>query len=235
VPVANFGHPHVTKADGRSSSGWYHFKCGHCGNDVSGAVVAYAGNAGGGPTQWLLCPVCREGSVHTGSSRVYPGVAYGPDIDGLPADVKEAYTEARRCLSINADTPSEVMCRKILMHVAVDPGAKEGKTFAHYIDYLKDKGYVTPPMLGWVDLIRDTATSRIIGSHLQGADAQKAHSNSPPNSCDQSTRWSTWRKPLLPKYRSRAEAHRSCLTRACSRRAGWARGAARAADQPHTP
>jgi uncharacterized protein DUF4145 len=155
MPVANFGHPHVTKADSKNSSGWYHFRCGHCGSDVSGAVVAYAGNAGGGATQWLLCPVCHEGSVHIGGDRVYPGVAYGPDIEGLPADVKEAYGEARRCLSINADTASEVMCRKILMHVAVDKGAKEGKTFAHYIDYLKDKGYVTPPMLGWVDLIRE--------------------------------------------------------------------------------
>jgi hypothetical protein len=47
------------------------------------------------------------------------------------------------------------MCRKILMHVAVDKGADEGKTFASYIDHLAAEGYVTPPMREWVKLIKD--------------------------------------------------------------------------------
>lgn len=41
------------------------------------------------------------------------------------------------------------------MHVAVDKGAKAGETFAFYIDYLEKQGYVTPPMRGWVKLIKD--------------------------------------------------------------------------------
>jgi hypothetical protein len=155
MPVAHFGHPHVEKLVGTNEASWYHFRCGHCGSDVSGAVVARAANQGGGYTQWILCSVCHEGSVNIGNDRVYPGIAYGPVIEGLPQDVAEAYGEARRCLSVNADTASEVMCRKILMHVAVDKDAKEGKTFAHYIDHLTAQGYVTPPMRGWVDLIRE--------------------------------------------------------------------------------
>jgi len=47
------------------------------------------------------------------------------------------------------------MCRKILMHVGVDKGAKEGDTFASYLDYLQSQGYITPPMMEWVKLIRD--------------------------------------------------------------------------------
>ncbi len=41
------------------------------------------------------------------------------------------------------------------MHIAVEKGAKEGDTFANYIDFLANAGYVTPPMKGWVSLIKD--------------------------------------------------------------------------------
>ncbi len=40
------------------------------------------------------------------------------------------------------------------MHVAVDKGADTNKSFAHYLNYLTEQGYLTPPMLPWVDLIR---------------------------------------------------------------------------------
>ena len=46
------------------------------------------------------------------------------------------------------------MCRKILMHVAVDKGADEGKAFAAYLDFLQDEGFITPPMKPWADVIR---------------------------------------------------------------------------------
>lgn len=45
------------------------------------------------------------------------------------------------------------MCRKILMHVAVDKGCDEGKSFGEYIDYIESE-YITPIMKPWVDLIR---------------------------------------------------------------------------------
>ncbi len=75
-----------------------------------------------------------------------------------------AYDEARRCMSVNAFTSAELMCRKILMHVAVEKGAKEGATFESYLDHLKKAGYVTPPMEAWTDLIRkhgNKATHRL--------------------------------------------------------------------------
>ena len=62
-------------------------------------------------------------------------------------------------MSVNAYTASELICRKILMHVAVDKGAEEGKGFESYIDHLQAKGYVTPPMKEWVDTIRKHGNS----------------------------------------------------------------------------
>ena len=43
------------------------------------------------------------------------------------------------------------------MHVAVDKGAAENRSFADYVDHLASEGFVTPPMKPWVDLIRKHA------------------------------------------------------------------------------
>jgi Domain of unknown function (DUF4145) len=40
------------------------------------------------------------------------------------------------------------------MNIAVQHGAKEGLTFAKYIDYLEETGYVPPNGKAWVDQIR---------------------------------------------------------------------------------
>ena len=87
--------------------------------------------------------------------KIWPGARFGPVVEGLPDDVKEAYQEARDCLSVSATTAAELICRKILMHIAVDKGADEGKAFAFYIDFLEQQGFVTPPMRGWVILIKN--------------------------------------------------------------------------------
>lgn len=150
-----FGHRNIYKPDGSTSDSWSPFVCGHCGTQVSGVVVAYISNGAGGAIRWLQCPTCLDGSVLSADGSVHPGVMFGPEIDGLPPEVREAYGEARRCLAANAFTAAEGMCRKILMHVAVDKGAKEGKTFASYIDALATGGYITPPMRDWVTLIKN--------------------------------------------------------------------------------
>ena len=74
-----------------------------------------------------------------------PGSAYGDEIADItdPA-VKNLYDEARNCVSCNAYTASVMCSRKLLMNIVVSKGAKEGLTFAAYVDYLASKGYVPP-------------------------------------------------------------------------------------------
>jgi hypothetical protein len=36
----------------------------------------------------------------------------------------------------------------------VEKGAKEAETFAAYLTHLESQGFITPPMKGWVNLIR---------------------------------------------------------------------------------
>ncbi|NOT04525.1 MAG: DUF4145 domain-containing protein [Anaerolineales bacterium] len=148
------GHRNIVHPDGSNDSSWLVYTCANCNTNVSGAVVS-AFNNGYGVVKWLLCSSCGEGSVQLSNTLIYPSASFGPIIDGLPDDVKIAYTEARNCISTNAITACELMCRKILMHVAVEKGAKEGDTFAAYLTHLEGLGYITPPMKIWVGLIRE--------------------------------------------------------------------------------
>jgi len=40
------------------------------------------------------------------------------------------------------------------MHLAVEKGAPQGKSFLEYVEYLSQKGYVPPDGKAWVDYIR---------------------------------------------------------------------------------
>jgi hypothetical protein len=153
---------------------WLPYTCPHCSKDVSGAVVASREKGPGSPsTLWLVCPSCRAGSVVV-NGVLYPSSSFGPTIDGLPPEVAEAYDEARNCMGVGAFTAAELVCRKLLMHVAVDKGAKAGDPFAAYLDFLEKAGYVTPPMKGWVDLIRKHGN---LATHeLPAPDPQQAES-----------------------------------------------------------
>ncbi len=148
---------YIAKPDSGSSSAWHQYTCAYCDTKITGAVVAHATAPGSMTpnTKWLVCTGCGGPSVVTPSGQVYPSVPFGPLLEGLPTEVNAAYSEARQCFSVSAFTACELICRKILMHIAVDKGAKEGDTFEHYIAHLESLGYVTPPMKAWVKLIKD--------------------------------------------------------------------------------
>jgi hypothetical protein len=131
------GHASVGHPAGGSSDSWFAYTCGHCSAKVAGAVVSAIRLANGELIQWLWCPNCDDGSVAPTDGNVYPAVASGPVIEGLPNVIQDAYQEARRCMSVNAYTASELMCRKLLMHMAVDKGAKEGLNFTDYLAHLE--------------------------------------------------------------------------------------------------
>lgn len=57
-------------------------------------------------------------------------------------------------VAANAYTGAVLICRKMLMNIAVSEGAKEGETFVSYVEYLANKGFVPPNGKIWVDYIR---------------------------------------------------------------------------------
>lgn len=131
--------------------------CGHCDTAVAANVVA------GSPTgqAWLQCPSCGSGSVRVphpagGPCAIFPGALPGQAVSNLPVDVATAWTEARSAFGAGAFTAAEIMCRKILMHLAVDVAASEpGRHFTDYVDALEGTGYITTGLKPVVDSIRE--------------------------------------------------------------------------------
>jgi hypothetical protein len=131
-------------------------RCGNCGEGVAAVEVAqYRWGNTALFTRWLQCPGCNEGSVKLKDGSVYPTAPAGGNVRNLPPDVEQAWREARTAHAVAAYTASEIMCRKILMHLAVDvAGAKPGKTFAEYVDALDSAGYISTGLKPTVDTIR---------------------------------------------------------------------------------
>ena len=76
------------------------------------------------------------------------------DVTNIPDEIARLYKEARACTGVNSFTAAVLTCRKLIMHIAVDKGAEEGKRFIEYVNYLNNAGYVPPDGKDWVDHIR---------------------------------------------------------------------------------
>ncbi len=101
----------------------------------------------------LICPHCNRPTFFEGRKQ-YPGVAAGSPIRKVPANISALYNEARACSAAGAHTATVLALRKLLMNIAVNKGAKPGRHFQEYVEYLASKGYVPPDGQSWVDIIR---------------------------------------------------------------------------------
>jgi len=138
--------------------------CGTCERVVSADVV-YGWPSVNAPQQqavaaastlWLRCPNCSAGSVKMRDGVINPPAPAGRTIQGLPDDVDRAWREARIAHNVAAYTASEMMCRKILMHLAVDvAGSQQGKRFVEYIGDLEGAGYIMTNLKPVVEVVKD--------------------------------------------------------------------------------
>jgi hypothetical protein len=127
--------------------------CGDCVNSQVGLVLRYAANSQ--DLAWVrICPGCQGPNVFGPGNERYPGVGFGDLVPNLPDELAQLYEEARASASACAYTAAVLVCRKMLMNIAVAQGAKEGKHFIEYVEHLSDKGFVPPNGKGWVDYIR---------------------------------------------------------------------------------
>lgn len=134
--------------------------CGYCGNVVAsdrGIHASQGISSSAHPTNYFgvirICPQCT-GPTFFQSGQQVPGAAYGSPVKSLPPEVEPLYNEARACVSASAPTAAVLSCRKLLMHVAVDKGADEGKNFEYYVNFLAEKNFIPAGAHSWVDQIR---------------------------------------------------------------------------------
>jgi hypothetical protein len=147
--------------------------CGHCSQKVGAEIVFIEGISPQNLTNsaftvplektlYLRCPVCGQGSVRAPFDRigrggqVSPGGLPSSGVANLPTDVASAWAEARKSHSVGAFTAAEIMCRKILMHLAVDvAGSQPGKSFVAYINDLEAGNYIMAGLKTVVDQVRN--------------------------------------------------------------------------------
>ena len=140
------------------------YKCGHCAsNIVSGIGYSALSNVGastGIVARIYICHKCNQPTFFDRFNNQIPGPIIGNRVKYIPdEDVENIFKEAKACFSISAYTSSVMCCRKLLMNLSVSEGAKEGKNFTDYVNYLNDKNYIPPNGKKWVDSIRKLGNS----------------------------------------------------------------------------
>jgi len=127
------------------------FRCKFCDKDVASRMGYFQKE-----TNWriYLCPNCARPTFFKGNKQT-PAPLLGYSVRELPDNINSLYNEIRDCTGINAYTSSVLACRKLLMHIAVEQGAPEGKSFLSYVEFLAEKGFIPPNGREWVDHIRD--------------------------------------------------------------------------------
>ena len=100
-----------------------------------------------------ICNYCLRPNYFEGAKQI-PSPVFGNKVPNLPTDIEQLYAQARSSTGVNAYTATVLVCRKLLMNIAVSKGAEANKSFADYVDYLSNKGFVPPDSKEWVDHIR---------------------------------------------------------------------------------
>jgi hypothetical protein len=143
---------------GRQSITPLSYQCGYCSNIVASVIgyrVGHHPDGSGGQVAGLyICPSCGGPTFKDIEGNQHPDVAFGTSVKSVPENVENLYNEARKCTSINAYTAAVMLCRKILMHLAVEQKAEVDNNFIYYVNYLADQGFVPPHGKHWVDHIR---------------------------------------------------------------------------------
>ena len=134
------------------------FICGFCNTKVSsvkGYKLGRGQDASGAQVGAIyICPNCGGPIFFATDNRKFPSPSFGNSVQHVPTELNELYEEARRCTGENCHTASVLLCRKMLMNIAVSQGAKEGLKFIEYVNYLSENGYTPPNGKHWVDHIR---------------------------------------------------------------------------------
>jgi hypothetical protein len=90
-----------------------------------------------------------------GYAHQYPRSRPGTVVENVPPDLRELYNEARESTGAGAYTGAVMLCRKMLMNIAVKEGAKEGLRFIQYVEYLEENHYFSPKSKAFVTYIKD--------------------------------------------------------------------------------
>jgi ribosomal protein S14 len=139
-----------------SGFGSQDYRCGYCGRHVSASSGYWCiGEYDSLDHTIAICPKCNAPTYFERHSNQLPSPPFGESVPHInDANIEAIYEEARRCTSHQAFTGAVMLCRKLLMNIAVKHGAPENQSFQSYVEYLDENGFVPPNGKKWVDAIR---------------------------------------------------------------------------------
>lgn len=143
------------------------YVCGYCHNEISSRTGYKAGNHG----EIHICYHCSFptffGLGPDGQTPLkVPGDLPGGSVANVDAGVAWLYEEARQCVGAGANTAAVLMCRKMLVNLAVSQGEtwEKGKPFTKYVEFIAGKVFAPDYTASWIDRIREkgnTATHEL--------------------------------------------------------------------------
>lgn len=129
--------------------------CGYCGEHVAPSKGYCVSQDTRDIAYIYECPHCRNPIIYfTFEQETIPGAMYGREVKSLPENIQALYDECRTCYANQCYTSAQMIARTLLMHIAVEQGAEPGWSFAKYVNYLEENGYIPPNGKKWVDFIR---------------------------------------------------------------------------------
>ncbi|OOH99210.1 hypothetical protein BIW15_23025 [Vibrio sp. SALL6] len=153
------------------------WRCGYCGDKVSSTKGLPIGEHGDGSGQVIggiwICSNCHAPTFFSPNHGKFPESSFGNAVSHVPEELYSLYKEARRCTSQNCYTAAVLLCRKILMNIAVELGAEAGKSFVTYINHLSVENYIPPNARHWVDHIRQKGNEANHEVHAMTVDDAK--------------------------------------------------------------
>lgn len=134
------------------------YKCGYCNKEISsdrGYEIVRSEYDKSSIGVIAICHNCKNPSyfVHYAEIQI-PSPKEGKNIEKLPENIKQIYTEIKNCYSVQSWTSVVLLSRKLLMHIAVEHGAEEDKKFIEYVDYIKDEHLIPKGCSEWLEKIR---------------------------------------------------------------------------------
>lgn len=151
------------------------YRCHYCGSLVASHLGFQGwshgptyGNNGQLQAEYIyICSHCDRPTYFNYYNTQIPAPATDEDVEFLPDNIQILFREARLAKSVHANTAAVMVCRTIIMHVAVERGAPEknkqgqSNTFVFFINYLEEQSIIPKGAKGWVDKIRTLGNEAI--------------------------------------------------------------------------
>lgn len=135
------------------------FVCWNCSEKIASKKAYATYDAGHYHSFIYICHHCNAPIILCDENKEILLPLPGKEISKLPENIKGTYSEIRKCMQSECFNGAIMIMRTLIMHIAVEEGAEEGKKFIEYIDYLYEEGIIPKKSKNKADSVRTLGNS----------------------------------------------------------------------------